>query len=47
MPASRLLKRRRSEFADQFVTPLLAEADKVGITVAEIAAMLDERRDRA
>jgi DNA-binding transcriptional regulator YhcF (GntR family) len=42
-----LLKRRRSEFADQFVTPLLAEADKVGITVAEIAAMLDERRDRA
>jgi GntR family transcriptional regulator len=42
-----LLKRRRSEFADQFVTPLLAEADKVGITVAEIATMLDERRDRA
>jgi hypothetical protein len=42
-----LLKRRRSEFADQFVTPLLAEAAKVGISVGEIAAMLDERRDRA
>ena len=37
-----LLKRRRSEFADQYLTPLLAEAGKVGITVAEIAAMLRE-----
>ena len=42
-----LLKRRRSEFAEQYLTPLLLEADRVGITVAEIAAMLDERRDRA
>ena len=42
-----LLKRRRSEFADQYLTPLLAEASKVGITVAEIAAMLRERGDRA
>ncbi|WP_369132193.1 GntR family transcriptional regulator [Modestobacter sp. I12A-02662] len=39
-----LLKRRRSEFADQYLTPLLAEADKVGITVAEIGQMLRERR---
>jgi GntR family transcriptional regulator len=42
-----LLKRRRSEFADQFVGPLLDEAAKVGISVAEIAAMIDERRPRA
>ncbi|GAB4082096.1 GntR family transcriptional regulator [Modestobacter muralis] len=42
-----LLKRRRSEFADQYLTPLLAEAGKVGITVAEIAAMLHERGDRS
>ena len=38
-----LLKRRRSEFADQYLTPLLAEAHKVGITVTEIAEMLQER----
>jgi DNA-binding transcriptional regulator YhcF (GntR family) len=42
-----LLKRRRSEFADQFVTPLLAEAAKVGISVDEITAMLGERRARS
>ncbi|MGY5884258.1 GntR family transcriptional regulator [Modestobacter lacusdianchii] len=41
-----LLKRRRSEFADQYLTPLLAEADKVGISIAEIAAMLRERGAR-
>ncbi len=39
-----LLKRRRSEFADQYMTPLLVEADKVGITVAEISQMLQERQ---
>jgi DNA-binding transcriptional regulator YhcF (GntR family) len=38
-----LLARRRSEFADQYVTPLLAEADKLGISVAELRAMLTER----
>ena len=42
-----LLKRRRSEFADQYLTPLLAEADKVGISVAEIREMLQERQGRA
>jgi DNA-binding transcriptional regulator YhcF (GntR family) len=34
-----LLQRRRSEFSDQYLTTLPAEADKAGITVAEIAAM--------
>lgn len=42
-----LLKRRRSEFAGAAITPLLLEADKVGITVAEIAAMLRERGGQA
>src|SRR3954451_6813497 len=42
-----LLKRRRSEFADQYLTPLLAEADKVGITVAEVAALLQGRGGRS
>ncbi|MGY1857432.1 GntR family transcriptional regulator [Modestobacter sp. SYSU DS0290] len=42
-----LLKRRRSEFADQYLTPLLVEAAKVGISVPEIAAMLQERTDGA
>ncbi|WP_448626056.1 GntR family transcriptional regulator [Geodermatophilus sp. URMC 64] len=38
-----LLKRRRSEFADQYVVPLLAEAGKLGISVAEVRAMLTEK----
>jgi GntR family transcriptional regulator len=42
-----LLKRRRSEFADQYLTPLLAEADKVGISVAEVLALLQERGARS
>ncbi len=42
-----LLKRRRSEFADQYLTPLLAEAAKVGISVTEVTAMLQERGERA
>ena len=42
-----LLKRRRSEFADQFVEPLLAEARKLGITVPELGSMLSERGNRA
>ncbi len=39
-----LLERRRSEFADQYLTPLLVEAEKVGITVAEISEMMQDRR---
>ncbi|MCZ2835813.1 GntR family transcriptional regulator [Modestobacter sp. VKM Ac-2985] len=42
-----LLKRRRSEFAEQYLTPLLAEADKVGISIAEIAQMLRDRGGRS
>lgn len=35
-----LLKRRRSEFADQYLRPLMTEADKLGISAREIAAMI-------
>jgi len=42
-----LLEQRRSEFAEQYLTLLSAEADKVGITVAEIADMLRERGNRS
>ena len=42
-----LLKRRRSDFADQFVTPLLAEADRLGIPVTDVQSMLAERAGKA
>ena len=42
-----LLERRRSEFADQYVRPLMTEADKLGITVRELAAMIDEWEGRS
>jgi len=37
-----LLKRRRSEFADQYVRPLMTEAQKLGISARDLAAMIDE-----
>jgi DNA-binding transcriptional regulator YhcF (GntR family) len=37
-----LLKRRRSEFADQYVRPLMTEASKLGITARELVAMIDD-----
>jgi DNA-binding transcriptional regulator YhcF (GntR family) len=40
-----LLKRRRSEFADQYVRPLMAEADKLGISTRELATMIDRWED--
>lgn len=35
-----LLERRRSEFADRYVSPLMAEARKLGISVPELTAMI-------
>jgi GntR family transcriptional regulator len=35
-----LLKRRRSEFATQYVQPLMTEAQKLGITPHELTAMI-------
>ncbi len=41
-----LLKRRRSEFADQYLLPLLAEARKLGISAADVTAMIRDREGR-
>lgn len=40
-----LLKRRRSEFADVYVRPLLAEAQKLGISARELTTMIDRWED--
>lgn len=40
-----LLKRRRTEFADQYVRPLLTEAQKIGISTAELATMISHWED--
>ncbi len=37
-----LLKRRRSEFAHQYVRPLMAEAHKLGISSRELTTMIDD-----
>ena len=41
-----LLKRRRSEFADQYLLPLLAEARKLGISPTDVTAMIQDREGR-
>lgn len=40
-----LRKRRRSEFTQQYLRPLLAEADKLGISHGELATMIKDGRD--
>ena len=37
-----LLERRRTEFADQYVRPLMTEAEKLGISARELATMIDD-----
>ncbi|QEO10401.1 GntR family transcriptional regulator [Protaetiibacter larvae] len=39
---ARLVAQRRDQFREQFVTPLLTEAGKLGITPAQLAAMIEE-----
>lgn len=39
-----VVARRRARFADEFLTPLLTEAEKLGIAVGELTAMI--RKDR-
>ena len=41
-----LLKRRRSEFADQYVRPLMTEARKLGISARDLAAMIGDWEDQ-
>lgn len=37
-----VLERRRSEFADQYLRPLMTEARKLGISAHEIAVMIEQ-----
>lgn len=38
-----LLRERRSSFADRFVSPLLAEARRIGLDADDLAALIRER----
>ena len=38
----RLLERRRAQFAEQFVRPLLVEADKLGVASHDLVAMIQD-----
>ena len=40
-----VLKRRRSEFADQYVRPLMTEAQKLGISPRELTTIIDSWED--
>lgn len=39
---ARLVAKRRNQFREQFVAPLLAEASKLGISSADVAAMIQK-----
>jgi DNA-binding transcriptional regulator YhcF (GntR family) len=39
-----LLQRRRSEFAQQYVRPLVAEARKLGLAIEDLKALIDSTR---
>jgi GntR family transcriptional regulator len=39
---ARLLDKRRKRFAERYVEPLVAEADRLGIGADELAAMIRE-----
>ena len=38
----RLVEKRRTQFRDQFVAPLLAEAAKLGLTREQLTAMITD-----
>jgi DNA-binding transcriptional regulator YhcF (GntR family) len=40
---ARLLEKRREQFFEQFVVPMLQEADKLGITTDQVAEMIHRR----
>lgn len=42
----RLVEKRRTQFRDQFVAPLLAEAAKLGLTREQLADMITEGGSR-
>jgi DNA-binding transcriptional regulator YhcF (GntR family) len=40
---AKLLKKRRAQFFEQYVVPLLQEADKLGITMEQVTEMLQRK----
>ncbi len=42
---AKLTDRRRDQFAEQYVRPMLAEAQKLGLGIDEIKAMLDRWKE--
>ena len=43
---AKLIDRRRDEFAQQYVRPLLAEANKLGLSVADIKSLIDQWEEK-
>jgi len=41
-----IMRKRRSAFVDEYVLPLVLEAEKLGISEAEIAALIKETKGR-
>lgn len=41
-----LAARRRTQFADQYLAPLVREAGKLGMSIAELKSMLDQWEER-
>lgn len=39
---TRLIEERRERFRDQYIQPLLAEAEKLGITATQLTRMIEE-----
>jgi DNA-binding transcriptional regulator YhcF (GntR family) len=44
---NQLLQRRRNEFAQQYVRPLVAEARKLGLAIDDLKALIDGTRTEA
>jgi DNA-binding transcriptional regulator YhcF (GntR family) len=44
---AQLLERRRKSFGDAYITPLLAEARRLGLDVEEVKKMIDVRGEQA
>ena len=40
---AKLLKKRREQFFEQYVVPMLQEADKLGITMEQVTEMIQRR----
>ena len=43
---SRLITHRQDQFRESYVVPLIAEADKLGITVEQLTAMITKGASR-